>query len=109
MKAFSKMKPLKLTALAAILLSTASLAANRDYPIQPLPFTAVHLNDVFWSPRIETNRAVTIPFAFQKCEQTGRVANFVHAAEALRGQIQDKDRTIPPFPFDDTDIYKVIE
>src|ERR1039458_5296398 len=81
----------------------------RDYPIKPVPFTAVHLKDVFWAPRIETNRKVTIPFAFQKCEETGRVANFVHAAEALRGQISDNDRKIPPYPFDDTDIYKVIE
>ncbi|MGA8581984.1 MAG: beta-L-arabinofuranosidase domain-containing protein, partial [Bryobacteraceae bacterium] len=89
----------------------AAIAANadHDYPIKPVPFTAVHLNDVFWAPRIETNRKVTIPYAFQQCEDTGRVANFVHAAEALRGQISDKDRKIPRYPFDDTDIYKVIE
>ena len=84
-------------------------SAAHDYPIRPVPFTAVHLTDVFWAPRIETNRKVTIPFAFSMCEETGRVANFVHAAEALRGQIGAKDRMIPPYPFDDTDIYKVIE
>jgi len=83
--------------------------AAHDYPIKPIPFTAVHLNDGFWAPRIETNRQVTIPFAFQQCELTGRVENFTHAAEALRGQISDKDRKLPPYPFDDTDIYKVIE
>ncbi|HTT64268.1 MAG TPA: beta-L-arabinofuranosidase domain-containing protein [Bryobacteraceae bacterium] len=87
--------------------STAKVA--HDYPIRPVPFTAVHLTDTFWAPRIETNRKVTIPFAFEKCEETGRVANFVHAAEALRGHIPDQDRKIPPYPFDDTDIYKVIE
>ena len=79
----------------------------RDYPVQPVPFTAVHMNDVFWAPRIETNRSVTIPFAFKKCEETGRVGNFERAAAALRGE--KVDRTIPPYPFDDTDIYKVIE
>ena len=42
--------------------------ATHDYPVQPVPFTAVHLTDVFWAPRIETNRTVTIPAAFQKCE-----------------------------------------
>jgi len=88
---------------------TVSHADAQDYPIRPVPFTAVHLNDVFWAPKIETNRKVTIPFAFQKCEETGRVDNFVHAAEALRGELADKDRKIPPYPFDDTDIYKVIE
>jgi hypothetical protein len=82
---------------------------SHDYPIKPVPFTAVHLDDEFWAPHIETNRQVTIPFAFEKCEDTGRVANFVHAAEALRGQLADEDRKIPPYPFDDSDIYKVIE
>jgi hypothetical protein len=85
----------------------ASSKSPRDYPVQPVPFTAVHMSDTFWAPRIETNRTVTIPFAFAKCEETGRVDNFVRAAAALRGE--NVDRTIPPYPFDDTDIYKVIE
>jgi uncharacterized protein len=85
----------------------ASARSARDYPVQPVPFTAVRMNDVFWAPRIETNRTVTIPFAFKKCEETGRVGNFERAAAALRGE--KVDRTIPPYPFDDTDIYKVIE
>jgi DUF1680 family protein len=82
-------------------------AATHDYPVQPVPFTAVHLDDVFWAPRIETNRKVTIPAAFQKCEETGRVDNFERAAEALRGQ--PHDLKAPGYPFDDTDLYKVIE
>ena len=57
-----------------------------DYPVQPIPFTAVHLSDVFWAPRIETNRKVTIPAAFQQCELSGRVNNFERAAQALRGE-----------------------
>jgi DUF1680 family protein len=80
---------------------------QRDYPVKPVPFTAVHLNDKFWAPRIEINRTVTIPFAFQKCEETGRVDNFNRAAAALRGEL--KDKKLPPYPFDDTDLYKVIE
>src|SRR5690242_1742551 len=79
-----------------------------DYPVKPVPFTAVHVNDEFWAPRIETNRSVAIPAAFDQCERTGRVENFVRAAEALRGE-NLKDRTPPGYPFDDTDIYKVIE
>src|SRR5439155_19820726 len=38
--------------------------ATHDYPVQPVPFTRVHLTDGFWAPRIETNRKVTIPAAF---------------------------------------------
>src|SRR5689334_12385119 len=60
--------------------------ADHDYPVQPVPFTAVHLTDVFWAPRIETNRRVTIPFAFEQCELSGRVDNFERAAKALRGE-----------------------
>ncbi|HJQ23559.1 MAG TPA: beta-L-arabinofuranosidase domain-containing protein [Blastocatellia bacterium] len=80
----------------------------RDYPVKPVPFTAVHFNDLFWAPRIDINRRVTIPFAFQKCEETGRVANLEHAAAALRNE-PNRDKTLPGYPFDDTDIYKVIE
>ena len=83
-------------------------ALSRDYPVKPVPFTAVHFNDTFWLPRIETNRKVTIPFAFRKCEETGRVYNFERAAAVLRGETI-ADKTPPGYPFDDTDIYKVIE
>lgn len=81
---------------------------TRDYAVQPVPFTAVHLDDVFWAPRIETNRVETIPFAFQQCELSGRVDNFVRAAKALRGEVLENTKP-PGYPFDDTDLYKVIE
>ena len=61
---------------------------GRDYPVKPVPFTAVHFTDAFWAPRIETNRSVTIPFAFQKDEETGRVDNFLRAGAALRGTLR---------------------
>jgi DUF1680 family protein len=80
----------------------------RDYPVQPVSFTAVHFNDAFWLPRIEVNRAVTIPFAFEKCEESKRVYNFERAAAVLRGE-KLEDKSPPGYPFDDTDVYKVIE
>jgi hypothetical protein len=43
-------------------------------------FTQVHLNDGFWSPRIEINRTVSIPSAFHECEVNGRFDNFAIAA-----------------------------
>jgi hypothetical protein len=81
---------------------------KRDYPVKPVPFTAVHLNDTFWLPRIEINRTVTVPFAFQKCEESKRIYHFERAAAALRGD-ELKDKTPPGYPFDDTDPYKVLE
>src|SRR6266478_5357725 len=78
----------------------------RDYPVRPVPFTAVHVNDDFWGPHIETNRKITIPFAFQKEEETGRIDNFVRAAKSLRGEPFENHKH-PPYPFDDSDVYKV--
>ena len=76
--------------------------------IKPVPFTAVRLDDEFWAPRIETNRSVTIPYAFGKCEETGRVENFVRAAKKLRGETLEDDK-VRGYSFDDTDIYKILE
>ena len=97
-----------IAALAALFLSAALSAQQRDYPVKPVPFTDVHMNDEFWAPRIEINRTVTIPFAFGKDEETGRLDNFIRAAQALRGE-PFANKKYPPFPFDDTDVYKVIE
>src|SRR5574342_750586 len=95
--------------LIAVTLVVAPLAAQKhDYPVKPVPFTAVHVHDSFWAPRIETNRQVSIPFAFGQCERTGRVENFVRAAKALRGEPL-ADKKPPGYPFDDSDLYKVIE
>ena len=90
------------------LLACSATAADRDYPVKPVPFTAVHLDDVFWAPKIETNRTVTIPFAFEQCEKSGRIDNFERAAKALRGEPFENHKP-PGYPFDDTDPYKVIE
>lgn len=86
----------------------ASGPVTRDYPYRPVPFTSVQLTDTFWRPRIETNRTVTIPFAFEQCELNGRMDNFARAAAALRGEALS-NRKPPAYPFDDTDPYKVIE
>ena len=74
-----------------------------DYPIKPVPFTQVRFTDTFWLPRMETNRKVTIPHAFKKCEENGRMDNFAIAGGLKEGE----HRGI--YPFDDTDIYKVLE
>jgi DUF1680 family protein len=102
------MKAFAVSVLLSRLCLCQPVSPTRDYPVKPVPFTAVHVNDVFWAPRIETNRRVTIPFAFQKDEETGRVDNFIRAAKALRGEPFENHK-YPPYPFDDTDVYKVIE
>jgi DUF1680 family protein len=74
-----------------------------DYPIQPVPFTSVKLTDDFWAPRIRRNATVTIPIAFSYCESSGRVKNFEIAGGLDTGSF----KTI--YPFDDSDVYKIIE
>ena len=74
-----------------------------SYPIQPVVFTSVTVNDQFWAPRIKTNHEVTIPIAFGYCESTGRIRNFEIAGGLDTGRFQ----TI--YPFDDSDVYKIIE
>ncbi|HQU72329.1 MAG TPA: glycoside hydrolase family 127 protein [Calditrichia bacterium] len=68
-----------------------------------MPFTRVTLTDDFWKSRIETNRTVTIPFGLQKCEEEGRMRNFAKAGGLMDGDYEGK------MPFDDTDVYKIIE
>lgn len=88
-----------------VLISACSKKSSTgaDYPIQPVPFTSVKLTDNFWAPRIKQNASVTIPIAFGYCESTGRVKNFEIAAGRDTGKFQ----TI--YPFDDSDVYKIIE
>ena len=89
-----------------LIASSAALSAqtlHHGYPITPTPFTSVKVTDNFWGERLRASREVTIPLAFSKCEETGRVRNFELAANP-------SDTTkVEGFSFDDTDIYKTIE
>jgi DUF1680 family protein len=82
--------------------------APDDYAIRAVPLHAVRLDDCFWAPRLETNRAVTIPSLLEKCETTGRVWRFEEAAAVLRGR-SPSGQPSPGLPCDDTDVYKLIE
>jgi hypothetical protein len=74
-----------------------------DYPIKPIPSHEVELNDNFWSYRIKTNHEITIPHVFKKCEATKRIQHFQRAS----GQIKRKKPL--KYPYDDSDVFKVIE
>lgn len=85
---------------AAAISSTVEL--KRDYNVKPVAFSDVHVEDGFWTPRLETNRTVTIPYAFEKCVETGRIGNFEKAAGLLEGDHEG-------FYFNDSDLYKIME
>jgi uncharacterized protein len=96
-----------------LLVSIASLLLAGDYPVLPVPFTAVRVTGGFWQERQEINRTATVPFALQQCEESGRLKNFDLAAEVMRRRAAgEKSFQITPptiYPFDDTDAYKAIE
>ena len=99
-----KQRTLLLTSFVLLTLSTnAAKKMTVTAPIQEVSFAQVHLNDAFWSPRIEINRTVSIPSAFHECEVNGRFDNFALAAGLIKGEHKGD------FSFDDTDPYKVIE
>ena len=105
------MNKLLLSAAALVILSSACTKngnASEGYPITPVPFTAVKVNDGFWGQRLRASRETTIPLAFSKCEETGRYDNFVKAKQQM-----DADHNlgfrVGGFSFDDTDVYKTIE
>ena len=75
---------------------------RQDYNVKPVPFNMVRLSDGFWTPRLDTNRKVTIPYAFEKCEETDRISNFEKAAGILEGKFEGTH-------FNDSDVYKIME
>jgi uncharacterized protein len=87
----------------SLLITGCSKNSDTDYPIQPVPFTSVKLTDNFWAPRIRKNATVTIPIAFSYCESSGRIKNFEIAGGLDTGTF----KTI--YPFDDSDVFKIIE
>jgi DUF1680 family protein len=95
-----------LTCLCASFIPISPILAQSlpqtEKQIQSVPLTAVQLKDSFWSPRLETNRRVTVWYDLEKCEQTGRLANFAKAAGRQPGDFEG-------IFFNDSDVYKVIE
>lgn len=87
-----------------LILVNSSVFAQKmnDYPITPVSFTKVKINDSFWKPRLETNRKVTIPYDFEKCEETKRIQNFEIAAGMKSGDFVG-------IRFNDSDVFKIME
>src|SRR5215471_6756319 len=92
---------MRLLALLALSVGLFAQQPARDYPVKPVPFPSVHFNDVFWAPRIETNRTMTIAFTFRQDEDSKRVYSVERAAESVRGETSE-DKKAPGYPFDDT-------
>ncbi len=86
-----------------IIIGKTGFSQDSYYPINPVPFTDVTIKDAFWKERIETNREVTIPIAFQRSEETGRIKNFKVAGGLEEGTFNTRRG------YDDSDVFKVME
>ncbi len=74
-----------------------------EYAITPINIQNVKLTDNFWLPIIKKVQEKTIEYAIHKCEEEGRLDNFLIAGKQKEGTVKGQ------MPFDDTDIYKIIE
>jgi DUF1680 family protein len=104
---FGRMALSVLGAGALLLSLSCSTEPQMDYPVKPVALTAVKFTDSFWGLRQETDVEVTIAHEMKECEETNRIKNFELAAAALQGTAGGKFLT--RYPFDDSDVYKVIE
>ncbi|NJK86774.1 MAG: glycoside hydrolase family 127 protein [Bacteroidales bacterium] len=78
-------------------------SSNYNYPITAVGIRNVVIDDSFWLPKIRIIQDSTIQYAFAKCQNEGRMENFLIAGGKKQGKTHGK------MPFDDTDLYKIIE
>jgi len=76
---------------------------EQGYPISSPDIRQVTVTDNFWLPKIRLIHDTTIKYAFEKCIEEGRLENFLIAGKIKKGKTRGK------MPFDDTDLYKIIE
>jgi len=88
--------------MICVLIPVCAKKGQKDYPINPVAFTEVQITDDFWFPRMEINRKVTIPFAFEKSEETGRIDNFAKAGGLMPGKFMGRR-------YNDSDVFKIME
>lgn len=107
------MKICKRFAFAAFLLVLAVIAipqvvnagaTKHDYPLAPVSFENVILQDSFWMPRLKTQAEVTVPFALEKTEPA--IENLRRCGNYLHGRGGEKPFT---HRFVSSDLYKVME
>jgi DUF1680 family protein len=95
------------------LVLSAAIGVASDYPISPVPFTQVRFTGGVLYERQMTNLQVTLPFALKQLETSGRLRNFDLAADVMRrrraGETNYQVKPPTEYPFDDSDVYKVIE
>lgn len=76
---------------------------NKKGVFEQIDFNQVAITDPFWTDRMKVHQDVTVDTCIKRCEETGRIENFVKAAGgpqkgAFKGRF-----------YNDSDVYKVLE
>lgn len=103
MKAYQLWASLGVLVLGMACKEPQTASESKGYPIQPVNIRNVQLKDAFWLPILKRVQEKTIAYALEKCEQEGRLDNFLIAGGQMEGPVKGA------MPFDDTDVYKIIE
>jgi uncharacterized protein len=101
MKLFSLiLLPLLMLNLCSCTMSTGKISA--PVWLSTPGVEEVIVKDPFWTPKIDLNRETTIPYAFSKCAETGRIDNFAIAGGLMKGSFRGER-------YNDSDVFKIIE
>ena len=83
--------------------NTKAEEPKTGYLVEAVGIQHVKLTDDFWLPIIKKVQEKTIEYAINKCAEEGRFDNFLIAGKQLEGTVKGA------MPFDDSDVYKIIE
>lgn len=88
--------------MVAVALFLSIALAEPEAPAQPVPFTQVHINDRFWTPRQNVNATATVWHCLEMLDKVGDLHNFELAAQGARIGYKG-------YVFNDSDTYKVLQ
>ncbi|MHC4744098.1 MAG: glycoside hydrolase family 127 protein, partial [Planctomycetota bacterium] len=79
-------------------------SGEKDYPLKPVPFNEVSLQDRFWLPRLKVQAETTVPHALGETEPA------VERLQMCAAFLKDSNATKPkPHRFISSDLFKVME
>jgi DUF1680 family protein len=93
---------LAMVALLCVFFPAVAAGPRKDYPVRPVPMTAVRHGDGFWASRLDVHAKATMPACFEQSHKTGRIDNFAVAGGLKKGEFKG-------YLFNDSDVVKVLE
>ncbi len=96
-----------ITAIIVLSVFAEPVRSNAGEELKAVPYADVVITGSFWKARLETNRKVTIPYVFKKCDQLGLIDNFARAAGFMHADTFKPNSNNRPSR--ECDVYKTIE